>query len=221
MKIDRFKAQIDDLQRLNRYNVAMFGTGSANSGLAVRGIRCETANMPGRGFFTVEESEYGPKRVIPHKPQYDQFDCSFYLTNDQEDRELIELWQGTMNTFADGSERSKGDSKKEFGSGGKGMFHSRFHDEYTGVIYLEQLDKYNNVNYRCIMVDAFPVQLAQMSFGYASSDIAKFNAQFRYRYWHSEFTNSKPSNLLIGFMDKYLSKVSNRIKGKIEDAVFG
>ena len=55
------------------------------------------------------------------------------------------------------------------------MFHSRFHDEYTGVIYLEQLDKYNNVNYRCIMVDAFPVQLAQMSFGYASSDIAKFN----------------------------------------------
>ena len=44
MRIDRFKAQIDDLQRLNRYNVAMFGTGSANSGLAVRGIRCETAN---------------------------------------------------------------------------------------------------------------------------------------------------------------------------------
>ena len=27
MKIDRFKAQIDSLQRNNRYNVAMFGTG--------------------------------------------------------------------------------------------------------------------------------------------------------------------------------------------------
>ena len=35
MKIDRFKAQIDSLQRNNRYNVAMFGTGHKNNGLAI------------------------------------------------------------------------------------------------------------------------------------------------------------------------------------------
>ena len=51
--------------------------------------------------------------------------------------------------------------------------------------------------------------------------ITKFNAQFRYRYWHGEFTNSKPSNLFMGFMDKHLSKFSNKIKGKIEDKIFG
>ena len=146
MKIDRFKAQIDDLQRSNRYNVSMFGTGAKNSGLAIRGIRCESASLPGRGFFSVEESEYGPKRVIPHKPQYDQFDCSFYLTNDMEDRELVEMWQSTMNGFSGGN------------------FHSRFHDDYRGIIYLEALDKYDKTNYRCIMTDAFPVQLGQVSF---------------------------------------------------------
>ena len=58
MKIDRFKAQIDDLQRSNRYNVSMFGTGAKNAGLAIRGLRCESASLPGRGFFSVEESEY-------------------------------------------------------------------------------------------------------------------------------------------------------------------
>ena len=41
------------------------------------------------------------------------------------------------------------------------------------------------------------------------------------RYWESEFQNSKPSNLIIGFMDKHLSKLENKVKSKIEDAVFG
>ena len=38
MKIERFKAQIDGLQRNNRYNVAMFGTGDKVGGLNIRGI---------------------------------------------------------------------------------------------------------------------------------------------------------------------------------------
>ena len=70
MKIDRFKAQIDNLQRSNRYAVSFFGTGAAVTGLAIRGIMCESATLPGQGFFASEDSEYGPKRAIPHKPQY-------------------------------------------------------------------------------------------------------------------------------------------------------
>ena len=203
MKLERFKAQIDNLQRSNRYNVAMFGTGDKVGGLSIRGIKCDSATLPGKGFFTVEESEYGPKRAIPHKPQYDAFDCSFILDNSFEDREILELWMGTIN------------------GGHNGGFHSRFHDDYTGVIMVEALDKQDNVNYRCVMTDAFPVQLGVVNLGNESGDITKFNAQFRYRYWHGEFTNSKPSNLFMGFMDKHLSKFGNKIKGKIEDAVFG
>ena len=202
MKIDRFKANIDGLQRNNRYNIAMFGTGAKVTGINIRGLRCDTATVPGRGFFTNEESEYGPKRAIPHKPQYDQFDCSFYMTNDFEERELIELWQSQMNSFQGGN------------------FHSRFHDDYTGVILLEMLDKNDFVNYRCIMTDAFPLQLGVINVGYDNADVMKFNAQFRYRYWNSEFTNSKPSNLITGYLDKYFSKLGNKVRGKIEDAIF-
>lgn len=202
MKIDRFKAQIDSLQRQNRYNVSMFGTGAKTGGLSIRGLKCESASLPGRGFFTNEESEYGPKRAIPHKPQYDQFDCSFYMTNDFEERELIELWQSQINSFQSGN------------------FHSRFHDDYTGVILIEMLDKHDFVNYRCIMTDAFPLQLGVVNVGYENADVMKFNAQFRYRYWNSEFTNSKPSNLITGYLDKYFSKLGNKVRGKIEDAIF-
>ena len=202
MKIERFKAQMDGLQRANRYNISMFGTGAKTGGLSIRGLKCDSATMPGRGFFTQEESEYGPKRAIPHKPQYDQFDCSFYMTNDFEERELIELWQSQMNAFQGGN------------------FHSRFHDDYRGVILLEMLDKNDFVNYRCIMTDAFPLQLGVINVGYENTDVMKFNAQFRYRYWNSEFTNSKPSNLITGYLDKYFSKLGNKVRGKIEDAIF-
>ena len=51
MKIDRFKAQIDSLQRPNRYNVSMFGTGAKTSGLSIRGLKCDSASLPGRGFL--------------------------------------------------------------------------------------------------------------------------------------------------------------------------
>lgn len=202
MKIERFKAQMDGLQRANRYNISMFGTGAKTGGLSIRGLKCDSATMPGRGFFTQEESEYGPKRAIPHKPQYDQFDCSFYMTNDFEERELIELWQSQINSFQSGN------------------FHSRFHDDYRGVILLEMLDKNDFVNYRCIMTDAFPLQLGVINVGYENTDVMKFNAQFRYRYWNSEFTNSKPSNLITGYLDKYFSKLGNKVRGKIEDAIF-
>ena len=167
MKLERFKAQMDNLQRPNRYNISMFGTGAKTGGLSIRGLKCDSATMPGRGFFTQEESEYGPKRAIPHKPQYDQFDCSFYMTNDFEERELIELWQSQMNAFQGGN------------------FHSRFHDDYTGVILLEMLNRYDQVNYRCIMTEAFPLQLGVINVGYENADVMKFNAQFRYRYWNS------------------------------------
>ena len=50
-----------------------------------------------------------------------------------------------------------------------------------GLIYLEALDKHDNVNYRCIMTDAYPLQLGAVSFGYENADVMKFNAQFRYR----------------------------------------
>jgi hypothetical protein len=124
------------------------------------------------------------------------------MTNDFEERELIELWQSQINSFQSGN------------------FHSRFHDDYTGVILIEMLDKHDFVNYRCIMTDAFPLQLGVVNVGYENAYVMKFNAQFRYRYWNSEFTNSKPSNLITGYMDKYFSKLGNKVRGKIEDAIF-
>lgn len=207
MKIDRFKAQMQTgVQLANRFNVAMFGTGAKNSGLNITGMKCTSASIPGRGFFTVEDSEYGPKRAIPHKPQYDQFDCEFLITNDFEEKQLVEMWQSTMNTYQS--------------NGNKGTFHSRFHDDYTGIIIVEALGKNDRVNYRCIMTDAYPVQIGVSTLSQESSDILKFNTQFRYRYYHTEFTNSKPDNLLMGFMDKHINKFGDKLRGKIEDAIF-
>ena len=203
MKVDRFRSKIDNLARANRYNVSFFGQGAKTSGLAIRGTRCESATLPGQGFFAVEDSEYGPKRAIPHKPQYDVFDCTFMLTNDFEDRELLELWLNQVNGFSAGN------------------FHSRFHDNYRGVVIVEALDMIGRPNYRCIMSDAFPVQMGVINLGYANSEIAKFNVQMRYRHWTGEFTNSKQDGLITGFMDKHLNKLDRKIRNKIEEDMFG
>ena len=32
--------------------------------------------------------------------------------------------------------------------------------------------------------------------------------------------NTKPDNLMMGFLDKHLNKFGDKIRGKIEDAIF-
>ena len=190
------------MARTNRYNVAMFGTGSAVGGLAVRGIHCISATMPGRGFMTKTPIEFGPRRTVPTAPQFDAFDCTFRLENHMEDRELIEKWQEAIYSPAPD-------------------FYMHYFDDYKGMLYLEQLDMYDQVTYRGILVDAWPMQMGVMQFSADSvNDVQTMTAQFNYRFWYSEFTNSKPDTFIGGIIQKFGKKLGRKITSKIEDVLF-
>jgi len=224
MKIDRFKQSIDNLPRANNYTCSLFanlsvdhkdpavddeGTATGEttdrrntSVLRMRGIRCESMSVPGRGFLTHTPTEHGPRRTVPLAPMYDPFDCIFQLENSYEDRQQLEMWQQHMASPAS-------------------EFYSNYFDNYKGTIYLEQLDKYGQVIYRCVLADAWPLQLGQLQFSSGSGDFTKCNAQFMYRYWHSEFTNSKADNFLGGVIQKFGKKLGRRIAKKLENEIFG
>ena len=202
MKIDRFKAQVNSMARTNRFNLAMFGTGGAVSGLRMRGLHCTTAVMPGRGFMTKTPIDYGPRRTVPTMPQYDAFDCTFRLENHYEDRELLEKWQEAVFSPAPD-------------------FYMNYLDDYKGISYLEQVDHYSQVTYRGVMVDAWPMQIGVSTFSADSNnEIQTVTGQFNYRFWFSEFTNSKPDTFLGGILQKFGKKLGRKITSKLEDVVF-
>ena len=202
MKIDRFKVNFTDLARQNRFNVAMFGTGNKVTNLSMKGVHCKVANMPGRGFMTHTPTEFGPRRTVPTATQYDAFDCVFMLDSSMEDRQLLELWQEQIFT-----------SYPEF--------YMNYFDDYKGMIYLEQLDNLHQVIYRGIMVDAWPMQIGVMNMSQDNKDtIQEVNAQFNYRFWYSEYTNSKPDTFLGGILNKFGKKIGSKITSKLEDMVF-
>ena len=96
-----------------------------------------------------------------------------------------------------------------------------FPDDYKGMIYLEQLDNLHQVIYRGIMVDAWPMQIGVMNMSSDNKDtIQEVNAQFNYRFWYSEYTNSKPDTFLGGILNKFGKKIGSKITSKLEDMVF-
>ena len=50
--------------------------------------------------------------------------------------------------------------------------------------------------------------------------IQEVNAQFNYRFWYSEYTNSKPDTFLGGILNKFGKKIGSKITSKLEDMVF-
>ena len=202
MKIDQFKAQYDTMARPNRFNVAIFGVGNKVKGLKLRGIRCESASHPGRGFMTATPADHGPRRTVPLAPQYDPFDCVFRLDNRMEDRRIIDLWQEQIFTPAP-------------------EFMNRYHDDYQGTIYLEQLDHYGQCIMRTVMVEAFPMQISSMAFSQDDSSIQKVSCQFMYRNFYSEYPNAGSSSLIGGFLSKVGKKLGRKVQEKLNNELFG
>ena len=68
LAIDRFKAVMDVGARPNRYEVTI--SCPKLGGIAIEGLRCIEASLPGRQLQTQDFSEYGATRKYPYQVQH-------------------------------------------------------------------------------------------------------------------------------------------------------
>ena len=95
--IDKLRYNFDQGARPNRYTVDFY---CPPLGIALEGLRCQTASLPGRQLETGDFSEYGPTRKLPFNLSMDGQEVSFTFVCDSSfaDRYIIDAWQGAIFT---------------------------------------------------------------------------------------------------------------------------
>ena len=197
--IDKFRYNFDSGARANRYTVDFY---CPPLGIAMEGLRCTNASLPGRQLEAQDFSEYGPVRKLPYNITMDGQEVTFEFVCDSAfaDRFVIEAWQSAIyqgggNIQAKLSEEDGTiDSyykTDRMGSSIKPTF--AYYDEYVGEVVIKQITRSNENALVYRIHEAYPLAFAPMELSYDSDNqLMKFQCTFAFRTWDSEYGNPNP-----------------------------
>ena len=197
--IDKFRYNFDSGARPNRYTVDFY---CPPLGIAMEGLRCTNASLPGRQLEAQDFSEYGPTRKLPYNITMDGQEVTFEFVCDSSfaDRFVIEAWQSAIyqgggNIQAKISEEDGAiDSyykSDRMGSSIKPTF--AYYDEYVGEVVIKQITRSNENALTYRIHEAYPLAFAPMELSYDSDNqLMKFQCTFAFRTWDSEYGNPNP-----------------------------
>lgn len=212
--IDQLRYQFDQGARPNRFTVDFY---CPNLNIALEGVRCVNASLPGRQIEAGDFSTYGPLQKMPFNVGMDGQEVSFQFICDSSfaDRFIIEAWQGAIfgGTANEGNAFDSPDAPNQ-GNSVNPQF--SYYNDYVGEIVIKQITRSDKKSLQYRIYEAFPIAFAPMELASDSTDsLMRFECTFAFRTWESEYSNPNPvSGINKGrrFLD-ILSSVTNLKKG--------
>lgn len=200
--LDRFKAEVrsNGLSRTNRFAVFFtYPTNLARLAELPRDLNfanpndirkalllCESVQIPGHSFATIQNRTFGEFREIPYEKLYEPVTFNFYVDNDLRVKHMFDEWSSSvMNPVT-----------RRFG----------YYENYTTNIDIMVYDMSNKETYRVTLFEAYPKAISAIQMDNNSKDIMKLNVTMQFRFWSatpSEYMSSVaqivPSAGLMGF----------------------
>jgi len=166
--LEKFKSSFaTDLARPNRFEVFLNLPTSVSKAAACDTenlrYRCETAQLPGRTFDTIEQKTYGPIEKFPNLTTYTDIDLSFIVEDNMKVKEVFDLWLEFINNIIDNNFRYK--------------------SEYAADITIAQYTVTNELAYGVNLIDAYPISMNQLDLDWSSDGYHKLTVTFAYTYW--------------------------------------
>lgn len=134
-------------------------------------MQCETAQLPGRTFATIDNRVYGPVQKYPINTTYSDMILTFVCTNDFYERKFFDAWMDSIIPRDTNNVRFK---KGVDGTGG-----------YTSDISIIQFDDSIKQVYATKLINAFPTSVNEMQLDWASDGYHKLTVNFTYEYYRS------------------------------------
>jgi hypothetical protein len=197
--INEFKSSFTkDLARTNKFDVAIpvpltlipYVSSAKNLN-----YRCESAQLPGRTFATLEQKTYGPVEKMPYLNTYTDIDLTFIIEDDMNQKIFFDAWMNYINPLYNNNFRYKGD--------------------YSTVLTVNQYDVTNQLAYSVNLYDAYPVSVNQMDLDWSNEAYHKLTVTFAYTYW----LNNSLQALGMELVDAGINAVSSAIGGLNGSAV--
>jgi len=125
---------------------------------------CESVEMPGVHFATIEDKQFGPFRKIPYLPIYNDLSMVFMCGVDMKPRLLFDHWQAVVMDKYD--------------------FKSYYYDSYIATVTVSLLDEQNVPIYTVKCFEAYPIEVVGQQLSYGETDTyLKLEVKMAYRFW--------------------------------------
>lgn len=138
--------------------------------------RCESAQLPGRTFATMEQKTYGPIEKFPYLTTYTDIDLTFIVDGDMQQRLLFDAWLNYINPQYNNNFRYKSD--------------------YSTVITVNQYNSTNELVYSVNLYDAYPISMNQLDLDWSAEGYHKLSVTFAYTYWQNNSLQALGMELL-------------------------
>ena len=189
LNIDSLRYQFDQGARPNRFTVDFY---CPKLNIALEGVRCVNASLPGRQIETGEFSTYGPLQKMPFNLGMDGQEVSFQFICDSSfaDRFIIEAWQGAIFGGTSSDTPVQGNSvNPQFA----------YYNDYVGEIVIKQITRSDKKSLQYRIYEAYPLSFAPMELASDSTDsLMRFECTFAFRTWESDcllYTSPSPRDL--------------------------
>lgn len=182
-----------DLARPNRYDVqipipAVLAPFYLNTARNLQ-FRCEATEMPGRTFVTADRKiGSAPVQKIPYQTTYNDLTMTFIVGDDMKERLFFDQWMEFINPTSN--------------------YNFTYKSNYTTDIAINQYDLKNNLTYKSVLIDAYPVIVNQLDLDWSNDTYHKLTVVFAYTNWQEGTIKSNLNNLGTQALSGLLSSLT-------------
>jgi hypothetical protein len=162
--------------------------------------RCETANLPGRTFATMEQKTYGPVEKYPYLSTYNDIDLTFIVDDDMQEKVFFDAWLNYINPTYN--------------------YNMRYKENYATTLTINQYGVANDKTYTVSLFDAYPISVNQLDLDWNGDGHHKLTITFAYTYWKNLTLQALGMELLDAGIDSVVSGMGG-LGGSIGNAVSG
>lgn len=139
-------------------------------------LRCESTEMPGR-IFNLTERRFGsaPVQKFPYLTTYNDIALNFILDSDMNVKLFFDQWMELINPSS--------------------TYNFRYKNDYVAQIAVNQYDLQNNLTYRAVLIDAFPIAVSQLDLDWSADNYHRLNVVFAYTKWQLGTFDENVKNL--------------------------
>ena len=124
---------------------------------------CDSVQLPGTNFSTVQNRTYGEFREVPYEKLYDPCNLTFYVDGDLKVKQLFDRW---TNQIQDPVTRN-----------------FNYYDNYVCDMTIQVQDLQDNSRYDMILHECYPKTVGSIQLDHANKDVMKLNVTMQFK-WH-------------------------------------
>lgn len=127
-------------------------------------LNCSAMGWPGSHIGTIDSDiSLGPIRKIPNQEIHNDVSLTFYVTKSMAEVKFFKEWHKLITGQGEG-------------------FYIGYYSDFIGLVKLETLDESGCVTANTTLYEAYPINISDIDFSYAASDIATVTVDFAYHH---------------------------------------